>query len=171
MKNVIVTVACVAVISAAGPVSAQPANGSLIIDNMQSLHISSGIPNSVHIKAMRDFLKRNKTAVNAEWMPISHGYEAIYTDRTGSKCRTVYNSKGGFVYTIKQYSEDQLSREVRGWVKSRYYDYTITLVEEIEQPGTPVTYVVHLQDATTLKNVRVCEGEVEVMEEYKRFDN
>jgi hypothetical protein len=59
-----------------------------------------------------------------------------------------------------------MPREIRGIVKSQYYDYTITLVEQIEETHKPLVYVVHLEDAATLMNVRVSEREMEVMEEY-----
>ena len=174
MKNVIVTIACtIAAIIAAGitnSVSAQKAGVSMIVgNNVQSLHITSGYPNNIHIKAMRDFLKRNKTAFDAEWFTIDNGYEVRYTGNNNSHCRTVYNCRGAFVYTIKQYSEHQMPREVRNIVKSDYYDYTILMVEEVEQPSVPVAYIIHMQDDTTLKNVVVSDGAMETMEEYKRL--
>lgn len=52
--------------------------------------------------------------------------------------------------------------------KSQYYDYTITLVEEIEQPSKPLVYIVHMEDATTLKNIRVSERDMEVIEDCKK---
>jgi hypothetical protein len=61
-----------------------------------------------------------------------------------------------------------MPRDVRGMVKSEYYDYTITVVEEIEERMKPLVYVVHLEDSTTLKNIRVCERDMEVIEEYKK---
>jgi hypothetical protein len=121
------------------------------------------------MKAMRDFLKRNKTAIDAEWFTIASGYEVRYTGRNKSKCRSVYNCNGAFAYTIKQYSEDQLPHDVRSIVKSTYYDYTILLVEEIEQPREPVAYIIHMQDDTMLTNVTVCDGVMNVREEYKRL--
>jgi hypothetical protein len=53
-------------------------------------------------------------------------------------------------------------------IKSQYYDYKITLVEEIVQTLKPLVYVVHMEDATSLKNIRVSEREMEVIEEYKK---
>jgi hypothetical protein len=53
-------------------------------------------------------------------------------------------------------------------IKSQYYDYKITLVEEIVQTLKPLVYVVHMEDATTLKNIRVSDREMEVVEEYKK---
>lgn len=174
MKNVIVTIACtVAAIIAASftnSVSAQQAKGSVIVNsNVQTLHISSGYPNNISIRAMRDFLKRNKTAFDAQWFTIASGFEVRYTGHNNSKCRTVYNCNGAFVYTIKQYGEDGLPHDVRSIVKSTYYDYAILLVEEIEQPREPVAYLIHMQDNTTLKNVTVCDGVMEVREEFKRL--
>jgi hypothetical protein len=61
-----------------------------------------------------------------------------------------------------------MPRDIRGIVKSQYYDYTITVVDEIEERMKPLVYVVHLEDSTTLKYVRVCDREMEVLEEYKK---
>jgi hypothetical protein len=165
MKNVIVST-LIAGCLVAGPVTAQQASRPLLTDNMQSLQTSTRFINKIHVKAMRDFLKRNKTATNADWMVVENGFVVKYTDKNNSHCRTVYNSRGEFAYTVRQYFESNMLRDVRALVKSQYYDYTITLVEEIEQPLKPLVYVVHMEDATTLKNVRVSEREMEVIEEY-----
>lgn len=166
MKNVIVTSIAVVLFSAV--VTAQPVNRPALTDNLQSLHMSSLPINKVHVRAMRDFLKRDEAAVNADWNVVESGYVVKYTGKNNSKCRTVYNSRGEFVYTIRQYYENVMPRDVRGIVKSQYYDYTITVIEEIEERMKPLVYVVHLEDSTTLKNVRVCDREMEVLEEYNK---
>ncbi|OQP68029.1 hypothetical protein [Niastella populi] len=166
MKNVILT--SITVVLLYGAATAQQASRPALTDNLHSLHMNSLPINKVHVKAMRDFLKRDKEASNAEWMLIETGYVVKYTGKNNSRCRTVYNSRGAFAYTIRQYHENVMPRDVRGMVKSQYYDYAITLIEEIEARMKPLVYVVHLEDATTLKNVRVCEKEMEVVEEYKK---
>jgi hypothetical protein len=166
MKNVIVT--SITLILLSGAVSAQQASRSVLTDNLQSLHMSNLPINKIHVRAMRDFLKRNKTTANADWMLVETGYVVKYTGNNNSRCRTVYNSRGEYVYTIRQYYENVLPRDVRRIVKSEYYDYTITLVEEIEERMKPLVYIVHLEDSTTLKNVRVSEREMEVLEEYTK---
>lgn len=166
MKNVIVTSISIVLFSAA--VTAQQVNRQPLTDNLQSLHMSTLPINKVHIRAMRDFLKRDINAVSADWNVVESGYVVKYTGKNKSKCRTVYNCRGEFVYTIRQYYENVMPRDVRGMVKSEYYDYTITLVDEIEERMKPLVYVVHLEDSTTLKNVRVCERDMEVIEEYKK---
>lgn len=167
LKNVIVTT-CVAGLLIAGPVTAQQASRPVLTDHMQSLHTNTRYINKIHVKAMRDFIKRNKTAANANWMVVENGFVVKYTDKKNSRCRTVYNCKGEFSYTVRQYFENTLQRDVRAMIKSQYYDYTITLVEEIEQSLKPLIYVVHMEDATTLKNIRVSEREMEVIEEYTK---
>lgn len=165
MKNVIVTI-FIAGCLLAEAVTAQQASRPLLTDNMQSLQTSTRFVNKIHVKAMRDFLKRDKTAANADWMVVENGFVVKYTDKNNSHCRTVYNSRGDFSYTIKQYFESNLLREVRAMIKSQYYDYKITLVEEIVQTFKPLVYVVHMEDATSLKNIRVSDREIEVIEEY-----
>jgi hypothetical protein len=166
MKNVFLT--CIALALVAAPVAAQQANRPTITENMQSLQMNTRHINNIHVKAVRDFLKRDKTAANAEWMTVETGFVVKFTDKNNSHCRSVYNSRGQFVYTVKQYHENNLPRDVRGMIKSQYYDYTITLVEEITERLKPLVYVVHLEDANTLKNIRVSEREMEVLEEYRK---
>jgi len=167
MKNVIVTTS-LAVVLITGSATAQQASRPLATEGMQSLQMNTLGISKVHVRAMRDFLNRDKTASNVDWMIVETGYVAKYTDANNSNCRTVYNNRGDFVYTIRQYQENNMPRDVRHMVKSQYYDYTITLVEQVEELRRPLVYVVHLEDATTLKNVRVCEREMEVMSDYMK---
>jgi hypothetical protein len=167
MKNVMLTT-IIAVTLITGPATAQQVNRPLATEGMQSLQMNALPISRVHTRAMRDFLKRDKTASNVDWMIVETGYVAKYTDANNSNCRTVYNNRGEFVYTIRQCYENKMPRDIRHIVKSQYYDYTITLVEQIEENRQPLVYVVHLEDATTLKNVRVCEREMEVMSEYMK---
>lgn len=166
MKNVIVT--CIATMLVVAQLSAQQANRPVLTDNLQSMQINALPVSKIHVKAMRDFLKRDKPAANAEWMIVESGFVVKYTDKNISHCRSVYNNRGQFAYTIKQYFESNMPREVRGMVKSQYYDYTITLVEEIIEPLKPLVYVVHLEDTNTGLNLRVSEREMEVMTEYNK---
>lgn len=155
MKKVIVTTS-MSVMLLTGSVTAQQVSREMVTENLQSLQGNVRNISRVHVKAMRDFLKRDKTAVNVDWMIVETGYVVKYTDSNNSNCRTVYNNRGEFVYTIRQYHENKMPREIRSIVKSQYYDYTITLVEEVEETRKPLVYVVHLEDATTFMNVRPC---------------
>ena len=166
MKNVFLT--CIAPMLVVAQLSAQQVYRPVLTDNLRSMQMNALPVSKIHVKAMRDFLKRDKPAANAEWMIVETGFVVKYTDKNNSHCRSVYNNSGQFAYTIKQYNESNMPRDVRGMVKSQYYDYTITLVEEIITPAKPLVYVVHLEDACTWKNIRVSEREMEVMDEYNK---
>jgi hypothetical protein len=81
----------------------------------------------------------------------------------------VHDKKGRLLYSVKRYSESQLPKEIRSLVRSQYYDYNIAGVEEITIPGVEKSiYIVHLEDETTLKIVKVTDGEMEVTASYVR---
>lgn len=151
-----------------GPAAAQQASRPMVTDNMNSLHMNTRNINRVPIKVMRDFMKRDLSVAEGNWMEVETGFVVKYTDKKNNQCRTVYNSRGAYVYTIRQYGESSLPRDVRGIVKSQYYDYKITLVEEILQSAKPVVYIVHMEDDCSFMNVQVSDGEMEVMSEYKK---
>lgn len=158
-------IACCMGMLITGKALAQQAGKSTITDHLKWLQVSGTYPNNINIRAVRDFLKRNKTAIDAEWRVIDDGFVVKYSCNN-KNCRTVYNKKGEFLYTIRQYEEAQMPRDVRTLVKSRYFDHAITLVEEIDRPSKSIVYVIHMQDATTLVNVQVSDGEIEVAGDY-----
>ena len=81
----------------------------------------------------------------------------------------VRDKNGKLVYQVKRYTEDQLNRQVKSVVHSQYAAFDITGVEEIIVPGTKENiYLVHLQDDTQIKIVRVYNGETQETETYKR---
>jgi hypothetical protein len=98
---------------------------------------------------------------------MKDGYLVRFTTDS-IQAKSAYDRRGHLLYTIKFYGESTLPFAVRDVVKRTYYDYTITQVEEIEQPGQRTVYQVHMQDAKTWKNVRVCNGEMELVEDYKK---
>lgn len=165
MKKCIFFISCLIAITGYG--KAQSNSQLLATGNIPPRSYAGGI-NNISVKAMRHFLKTNPHAAQVNWM-VDNGYIAKYQDELDHPCRSVYNSNGFYQYTIKQYGEASMNREVRRLVKSSYFDYTITLVEEILVPVQPVIYIVHLEDAGTLKNLRVSEGFVETIEEYHKL--
>jgi hypothetical protein len=61
-----------------------------------------------------------------------------------------------------------LARNVRAQIKSTYYDYKIFIIQEIEIPERPTTYIVNLQGDADWKKVKLWQGEMEVMEEFRK---
>jgi len=125
--------------------------------------------NEINTHATRDFIQRFNNPANVEWTKCGKGYIVTCT-LAAIRSRVAYNAGGNWVYTIKYLTESQMPREVRALVKSSYYDYTITQVEEIvQQINTDPVYLVHMKDDHTWKNVLVGNGEMVVMEEYDKW--
>jgi len=133
----------------------------------QAANISSSPKfKKANTKAIKDFSKSHQQAENVKWYAVTNGSFVYYSlnEKTG---RRLYNEKGNFVYDILTYSEKDLSLDIRAMVKQTYYlDYDITLVKEIHTEGKTI-YIIDIQNKSTLKILRICGDEMEVLEEYK----
>ena len=119
--------------------------------------------NNVSVSAVRDFVHRFKQATNTRWHIMEGGYIAKF-ELPGFAFQVVYDKRGQWVYTIRTYTEKQLARDLRGLVKSTYYDFSIIQVQEIEQYNIDgIVYVVYLEDDSCWKTVRVYNGGMDEM--------
>ena len=140
----------------------------IVPDNVKLLHPGNGYLNNIHTRAVRDFVSKYEKATDVAWFSVQDGFIVRFvTDSMYS--RSAYKKNGIWVYTIKQYAEERMLKAIRHIVKSTYYDYSITLVEEIETPEEPVKYLVHLQDAVSWKNVLVSNGQLDLIESRKKL--
>lgn len=116
----------------------------------------------INPNAIKDF-KKTFAARNKVWFKLDKGFTATFS--LGEiRNVVVYNNKGKWQYTIRIYNEDKLPQNIRATVKSACYDYSITLVEEIHTIDG-IAYLVHMQDETTWKIVKVsANGEMELFE-------
>lgn len=118
-------------------------------------------------KALKSFAKSYKNVTGENWAKIRNGYCASFT--SDSKKNVVfYDTKGRWFGSVVSYAENKMPFEVRDLVKSKYYDYSIYFVEEVEtvdSNGMP-TYVVHLEDKNNIKLIRVNDGQMEAWKEY-----
>ena len=123
--------------------------------------------NDVNMKAVKDFSKSCKKAGDIHWYIETNG-SFVYYYMHGNKGRRFYDKKGSFVYNILSYTEEFLPYAVRDLVKSTYYfDYTITRAEEVQVNGKTF-YFIHIEDKSGLKLLRVCDDEMEVIEEMNK---
>lgn len=114
----------------------------------------------VNIKAVRHFVKNYPGIENEKWYRINKGFMAK-CEVKGNKTRVDYDPRGQWLYTIRYYEVGRFPENIRVLVKSNYYDYTITLIEEIEAPGHAPVYIAHLHHQPYWKQVRVVNGEME----------
>jgi len=134
-----------------------------VIDNAAA---AASPPFAVNIKAVRDFAKSFKDVENVHWYTVPDGAMVYFTER-GIKSRAGYDKKGNWLYCMRSYAEQHLPKEIRAQVKSIYYDYAITWVNEITY-GRQALYVVHIQDEFCWKNIRISEDEMETMETFEK---
>jgi hypothetical protein len=117
----------------------------------------------INIRAVREFTKMYNQARDIQWYKDKNELTVHFTEK-GIKCRADYSRNGDWLFTMRSYSEDHLPKEVRTVVKKEYFDFSITWINEIVTEKQTI-YVLHMQDKDSWKNVRVCDGEMSVIEE------
>lgn len=123
---------------------------------------------NINIRAVRHFKTTYENIDNEKWDVIPEGYSARVVN-DGIVYRVTYDKKGKWIHTILRYDETKLKQEIRAQVRGSYSNYSIYLIEEIEEPRMPVTYLVHLEDKISLKNIRIRNREMEVVEDIKKL--
>ena len=116
----------------------------------------------INFKAVRDFVKTYPEISNEKWEILKDGYVVSFVLNTVWK-KNFYDEKGRWLQSIDQYGEINLPENVRASVKRIYYDYAITIIQEVNEKRTGLdpTYYVHIKYAATFKIIKVYNGEVE----------
>jgi hypothetical protein len=134
-----------------------------------SISIDRGHVNS---RVLKTFRKTFDNVSGEKWYQLQIGFVALF-NRDGIKYQVAYGKNTNWLYTIRTYDESKLPADVRSLVKSTYYDYNITLVQEIDRdPQTferelsPLTYLIHMEGKNSLVIAKVCDGE---MQEWRKF--
>jgi hypothetical protein len=118
--------------------------------------------NNINARVLRSFQDSYGEVPDAKWFKADEGFGVIFKHNGINK--TIYYNLNGSVNTeILYYAEDQLPKEVRHLVKSHFYDYAITYVTEVHKNGATAFYV-KVEDAHSIKTVKVVEEEWEVTE-------
>lgn len=119
---------------------------------------------NVHIRAVRDFKTAFAAIDHESWYIMPDGYRARFINN-GTIYIVTYNKNGRWLHTIRKYDDSKLNKDVLQQVKTMFGSYSITLVEEFEQPQKPVTWLVHIEDKVSLKNIMVCNREMETVQD------
>ncbi len=122
----------------------------------------------INSRAIKDFKKSFKLPADEKWFKIETGFIVKFV-QDGIQHRADYDNKGHWKATTRYYSEKQLPKDVRSQVKSVYYDYTITSVQEFTFPQHHV-YLVNMEDEKTILIIRISDGEMDVFKEYKKAE-
>ena len=118
-------------------------------------------------KAERDFNKTYKNASGVQWFNGYGGSSVVYFTEDNIKAKTVYNKKGNWEYTIRNYSASEISAEAKSMIKSEFSDYSIIHGVEVERFDKKVL-LVYIQNDRRLKTARIMDGEIDIVEEYRK---
>ncbi|MEP6712663.1 MAG: PepSY-like domain-containing protein, partial [Ferruginibacter sp.] len=143
---------------------------AISLDNSSKMSNADGNAKvEINTRAKKQFTKEFSGVINENWAKSGDGYTAAF--RTDNKRTTVYyDRKGNWQGTLSGYTEDKLLAEVKDIVMHEFRNYTITYVDEIltTQSEGVTTYVVHLENARSIKLIRYKDGEMNVWEEYSK---
>ena len=121
---------------------------------------------AVNAQITKSFTADFKDAVGVKWYKLNKNYLATFI--TGDMNNSaLYGKHGYLIYNIGYGQEKNLPKEVRGVIKSVYYDYKITSIIKVNQDAREV-WIVNMQDDKKLIIARVEDG---VMDEVDNFDN
>ena len=165
MKKFLIATGITMVVLTGCAYSQQPSN-SLLAGSVASANKRDYI-NDINTRAMRDFVSRYKDVTTEQWHKSNGDWVAVFS-RDSVQYRVVYDSRGDLNFVMKYYEEPKLDRGVRAQIKSVYFDYKIFIVQEIQAPEHPTTYIVTLQGDADWKKIKFCDGEIEILEEYKK---
>ncbi|PWT99096.1 MAG: hypothetical protein C5B52_11190 [Bacteroidetes bacterium] len=112
-------------------------------------------------KAAKNFKRKFKNVTNPTWETVSDGTIATF-NYDGVITKVFYNNNGNWQHTISYYGESKLPGDVRSQVKSQYFDYNISQVEELTLP-TQIIYLVHIDGSSDRKVLRISGGELQEM--------
>jgi len=131
------------------------------------IYINGSSPNVIASRAIRNFSRDFKDATDVRWMLSDEGGYIAKFIYKGVACRADYDYKGYCLTSYKYYNEDKLPREVRQLVKSTYFDFTIYRVAELFISNTTV-YLVTLESNESWMKISVIDGEMAVLENYRK---
>src|SRR4051812_2156608 len=110
----------------------------------------------INFTAVRDFVRTYPDISNEKWEILKDGYLVSFV-LNGVWKKNFYDEKGRWLQSIDQYAETNLPGDVRASVKRIYYDYAITIIQEVNEKRTNLdpTYYVHIKYADTFKTIKV----------------
>lgn len=142
----------------------------LEIDKMVSTAKDPGNGNvAISPKALRNFSRTYGNVAGEIWGKVKGGFSVRFNS-DGLRTTIFYDDKGRWAGSLKHYTEDKMPAGMRDMVKSKYYDYSIVYVQEVEtiDSNKIPTYIVCVEDKSTIKFIRLFEGDMSLWKELVR---
>jgi hypothetical protein len=180
MKKILITltIGFISVLLTGSFALAQQVDGPVAFHQIKNFKISIGyfaaleslssmgtyVPETKNInsKAIKDFQERYNNIQNAIWFSDKKGFESYFV-QNGFGNRVFYGKKGRWLYSLILHTEHELPSNVRASIKSIYFDYAITMVEEVQTNHGNI-YIVNLEDKSNIEILKVNDlGEIDIL--------
>jgi hypothetical protein len=119
--------------------------------------------NEISTKVLRSFYKTYGDIEGAKWYKTGQGF-AVSFKQNGMSTSIFYTRTGAFDSRVNYYTEEKLPAAVRTLVKTNFPDYAISHITEVHKNDV-IAHLVKIQDKTTVKTVKVIDGEWELIED------
>ncbi len=120
----------------------------------------------VNKKTMRQFVGWYKDTRDENWYHVNSGI-VVKFEENGLEKMAAFNTKGYWLFTIIYLDENKIPARIRWLVRSRFYDYKIAEIEQIESPSSNI-YLVHMQNDSSWMNLRIHNEEIKIMEDFTK---
>ena len=122
--------------------------------------------NEIPMRVVRHFVTTHGNAEEVSWARVSNG-SVVYFKEDGIDTKMAYKINGQPSYLLRFYKENRMPEAIRRQVKSKYFDYSIFMIIEVLANDQTI-YLVKMEDKDSYKTVRVCDGEMKVVENLKK---
>ncbi|HRH51181.1 MAG TPA: hypothetical protein PLP23_20690 [Panacibacter sp.] len=115
--------------------------------------------------------EKNNTSFKIVADQVKSETNSSYTVRSqvnGNDVISAYDKNGKWIYSIEYLDANNLEKGIIDIVKDGYNKYYISGMEKVTQPGFNEVYVVHIEDAVSVKTIRVSGGESELVEDFTK---
>jgi hypothetical protein len=128
--------------------------------------IACNVPlNEINSRACRHFQRLFRSVTGTQyWIKSPEGYQVDFTMADGHQRQAYFNLKGIYRYSVKFYAGKEIPREQGDLIRYHFAGYQINVVTEITD-GEKVVYLVRIFNPSSVKNVSICEGKIDVLEE------
>jgi hypothetical protein len=126
---------------------------------------------AVNLKAEKNFKKDYHRTTKAEWSTLSDNSLMCRFFMNNILYRAFYTAHGRWLYTASSYDASKLDKWIYNRIKSVYYNSTIVYVNQIDLVNGvngKTIYIVEIQDEKSIKNLRVDDDEMEIVQEIEK---
>ena len=121
----------------------------------------------VSVTATEAFRRAFKDVKNVEWVEISNGYRAYFSQN--EILTAVDYSKKGKLYSIISYGRNLLTKDMKVMIERAFDAPEIREVSEVKIADYATrVYIVILEDKASMKTVQIIDDEMEVIQEIRK---